>query len=381
VTGTGTRGVAARDEDGPGGNASGAPAAPARAGSPPRAGALDRSALAQLTLVRFREFLREPEAVFWTFVFPILLAAGLGVAFRSRPAEVSRVAVVPGAEQAAEWLRADTRVEVLAMDDSAAALALRTGRVALVVAPDAAGVLYRFDDARDDARTARAVVDDVIQRGAGRTDPVAAREAIVRERGSRYIDFVVPGLLGMNLMGAGIWGIGFGVVDARRRKLLKRLVATPMSRAEFLLSFLLQRLLLLVVEVTVLVGFGALVFGVPLRGPVLVLAGVALLGALCFGALGLLIAARPRTMEGASGLMNLAMLPMWVFSGVFFSASNFPSALQPFVQALPLTAVNDALRTNMLQGGSWGAVAGELGIVVTWMVVCFVLALRVFRWR
>jgi ABC-type multidrug transport system permease subunit len=267
------------------------------------------------------------------------------------------------------------------MDDSAAARALRTGEVALVAVPSWGAVEYRYDDTRPEGRAARLLLDDALQRAEGRSDPLAVRERLVHEAGSRYIDFVVPGLLGMNLMGSGIWGLGFSIVDARRRKLLKRLVATPMSRAQYLLSYLLSRLGLLIVEVGVLVGFGALVFGVPLRGSLVALAAICLLSALAFGGLGLLIASRAKTTEGVSGLMNLVMLPMWVFSGVFFAASNFPAAFQPFIQALPLTAVIDALRANMLQGAGWGELAPELAIIGAWMMATFGVALRVFRWR
>jgi ABC-type multidrug transport system permease subunit len=158
-------------------------------------------------------------------------------------------------------------------------------------------------------------------------------------------------------------------------------MATPMSRAEYLASFVISRFTLLVVEVLALVGFAALVFDVPLRGSLWQLATVCVLGALAFCALGLLIAARPRTIEGANGLMNLAMLPMWILSGVFFSSENFPRALQPVVQALPLTAVNDALRANMLRGAGLDIVGPELAIILAWGTVSFVLALRLFRWR
>lgn len=341
--------------------------------------------LAQLTLVRFREYLREPEAVFWTFIFPILMTAGLGIAFRSKPPDHARVAVLAdarGAEETAQRLKRDPLLEVRVLDDSAAARELRTGKIALVVVPESgAAVRYRFDDTRPEGLAARRLVDDALQRSAGRTDPVAVREEFIRERGSRYIDFLVPGLLGMNLLGSGVWGIGFSVVDARRKRLLKRLVATPMPRASYLASFLLSRISLLVLEAGVLLGFGALVFGVPIRGSLWTLAVICLLGALAFGGLGLLIAARPRTVEGASGLMNLAMVPMWVFGGIFFSASRFPQAVQPFVQALPLTAVNNALRANMLEGASLAQVTPELAIVGAWLVVCFVVALRIFRWQ
>ncbi|HEY9425579.1 MAG TPA: ABC transporter permease [Gemmatimonadaceae bacterium] len=347
-------------------------------------GLLDHS-LVQLTLVRYKEFVREPEAVFWVFVFPILLAAGLGVAFRNRPAGKQQVAVVssaPGASSVAAALGRDSSLAVQLLDDSAAALALRTGKVAIVVQPHGAdSVTYRYDDTRSDALSARLITDDALQRASGRQDPVGVNESHVRERGSRYIDFVIPGLLGMNLMGSGIWGLGFAIVDARRKKLLKRLIATPMPRAQFLLSFLLSRLTWLMFEVITLLGFGVLVFGVPMRGSLASLALICLVGALSFGAMGLLIASRAKTVEGASGLMNLVMMPMWVFSGVFFSAANFPKTMQPFIQALPLTAVNDALRANMLQGASLASVSGEIAIALAWLVVCFVVALKLFRWR
>ena len=340
------------------------------------------SAIVQLTLVRFREFLREPEAVFWTFIFPILMAAGLGLAFRDRPPDVIKVAVVRDA-----GLR--TRVESqggiaadVLPDEGAAQTALRTGRVALVVIPAENGrVIYRFDDTNPDGRTARLLVDRALQISAGRTDPVPVTDQRVREVGSRYIDFLVPGLLGMNLMGSGIWGIGFAIVDARRKNLLKRLVAAPMSRAEYLASFLLSRLVFLALEVLVLVGFGTWVFSVPLNGSLVHLVLICLISALTFSSLGLLIASRVRTIEAASGIMNFVMLPMWIVSGVFFSARRFPDMLQPVIRALPLTAAIDALRANMLEGAGLEQVGSRILILAVWLALAFATALKIFRWR
>ena len=340
--------------------------------------------LAQLTLVRSREFLREPEAVFWVFVFPVLLTAGLGIAFRNQTPQPLPVVVVAGgprAEGLAAALGRSHRLSVRILDQAAATQALRTGKAALVVAPGGAGVQYRFDPDRPDARSARLEADDAIQRAAGRGDVVGTSERTVREPGSRYVDFVVPGLLGLNLMGSGIWALGFAIVDARKKRLLKRLVATPMARSQYLASFVLSRITLLVIEVAVLLGFAVLAFGVPVRGSLVTLAGVCLLSAFTFGAIGLLVSSRAQTIEGVSGLMNLVMLPMWIFSGVFFSASRFPDALQPLIRALPLTAVNDALRGVMLEGAGPGRIAPQLAVLAAWMVVSFVLALRLFRWR
>lgn len=343
-----------------------------------------RHPILELTSARFKEFLREPEAVFWTFVFPILLATGLGIAFRSRPAERVNIAVLSDAASAPveSVLRRDSSLTIETMDDSVAARALRVGEIALLVRSLGGDTLeYRFDPARPEARNARLLADRAIQRGAGGGSAVPVRDAFISERGSRYIDFVVPGLLGMNIMGSSVWGIGFAIVDARRKRLLKRFVATPMRRPHYLLSFLLMRLALMVIEVGVITAFAVLVFDVPLRGAIWQLSLIAVVAALAFGGVGLLIASRARTVEGASGLMNVVMLPMWVASGVFFSASNFPDTVQPFIQALPLTAAVDAFRSNMLQGGAWSVVGPELLILGLWFVVPFVLAIRLFRWQ
>jgi ABC-type multidrug transport system permease subunit len=336
--------------------------------------------LAQLTLVRFLEFIREPEALFWVFIFPILLAAGLGIAFRNRPAEVLTVAAVT--PEVARSLRQEKLVDVVELPAAAAEEALRTGKVALLAAPGSdGGVVFKYDNTNPEGRTARLLADRAVQRAAGRVDPVATTDNFMREPGSRYIDFLIPGLLGMNLMGSAIWGMGFAIVDARRKKLMKRLVATPMPKHYFLLSFLLSRLLMLVVEVGVLLGFGALVFGVPLRGSPVDLALLCVLGSLSFSALGLLVASRARTIEAASGLMNTIMMPMWIVSGVFFSAQRFPDLVQPVIKGLPLTAAIDALRMNMLQGASLAQLTPQLAILTGWLIVCFGLALKLFRWR
>jgi ABC-type multidrug transport system permease subunit len=336
--------------------------------------------LFQLTLVRFREFIREPEALFWVFGFPLLLAAGLGLAFRNTPAEVVGIGVVGANDSAfaqAPSLEVDTFGTV-----ADGLQALREGRIALLVEHPADGsVLYHYDDTNPEGRDARMRADIAVQQNAGRTDPVAARDELMREAGSRYIDFLVPGLLGMNLMGGAIWSMGFAIVDARRRKLLKRLIATPMPRHHFLLSFLISRLVMLVLEVGAFIGFAVLVFGVPVRGSLALIAGICVLGSLAFGALGLLISSRVRTIEAASGLMNVTMLPMWILSGVFFSSQRFPDAVQPFISALPLTALNDALRATMLQGATFAQITAQLGVLAAWLLVCFPVALKLFRWR
>jgi ABC-type multidrug transport system permease subunit len=340
---------------------------------------LDKS-ITQLTLVRFREFLREPEAVFWVFLFPILLAAGLGLAFRNRPAEVLKVgAVTP---EITVSLRREKLLDVQQFDLTAARQALQAGKIALFAEPGpTGGVQYEYDDTNPDGRSARMLADNAIQNNGGRVNPVPANELLVREPGSRYIDFLLPGLLGMNLMGSSIWGLAFAVVDARKKKLLKRLIATPMPRHEYLASFLLSRLTMLVVEVATLLGFGILVFHVPLRGSPAGFAALCVFASLAFSSIGLLIASRVRTVEAVSGISNLAMMPMWILSGVFFSAQRFPDAVQPVIKALPLTALIDSLRAIMLQGTSLFQLWPQLAVLGAWLIVSFTLALKLFRWR
>jgi ABC transporter DrrB family efflux protein len=342
---------------------------------------LDRSPLLQLTLARVRGFFREPSALFWTFAFPVLLTIALGIAFRSRPPEPVRTAVLAGAgaEPLRATLAAGPDVSVDVMGEADARAALRTGRVSLVVVPGAP-VGFRYDPTRPESRLARAVVDDLLQRAAGRADPLPVADARLTEPGARYVDFLVPGLVGMNIMSAGMWGIGWVIVEDRQKKLLRRMVATPMRRSEYLLSFVIVRVLFLLLEVPVLVGFGVLAFGIPLRGSVVAVAAVSVLGALAFAGLGLLVASRAKNTQTASGLMNLVMMPMFVLSGVFFSVENFPRAFQPLVRVLPLTALNDGLRAVMNEGAGLAALAPKLALLLGISVVSFGAALKLFRW-
>jgi ABC-2 type transport system permease protein len=340
---------------------------------------LKESSLYQLTTTRFKLFLREPEALFWVFIFPILLAAGLGIAFRNRPADVLKVGAT--SQTLVRALDADKGLSAALVPQDQGTHDLATGEIALLAIQSSNGVLYRYDDTNPEGRTARMLADRAVQKAAGQPEILRSADQLVHEPGSRYIDFVVPGLLGMNLMGSAIWGLGFSIVEARQKKLLKRFVASPMPRWQYLASFLLSRLVLLAIEVVAFLGFARVVFGIPFRGSLGDLAVLCVLTSLSFSALGLLIASRARTMEAASGLMNLVMLPMWILSGVFFSATRFPAILQPFVRALPLTAAIDALRGNMLQGLSLAQLGLPVATLAAWLVLPFAIALWIFRWR
>ena len=341
-----------------------------------------RHPLVELTLARLKEFVREPEALFWAFGFPIVMSVAMAIAFPSGDARAVLVGVEPGAagdetRRALEHVQGVVLREVAPGDSERA---LREGEVHLLVSGTSPPA-YRFDPARSESRVARLVVDDALKRAAGRTDPWSARDQPVDVPGSRYVDWLIPGIVGLGIMSTGMWGVGFSIVQARLRKVLKLLVASPMRKREYLLAQLVARMLFLAPEVAVPVGFGVLVLGMPFRGTVLSLVVVSVVGALAFGALGLLVASRVRTFEAISGLLNLTMTPMWILSGVFFSAANFPDALQPYIQALPLTALNDALRAVILEGATVTAARGELLVLAAWTMVAFATALKWFRWR
>ncbi len=337
--------------------------------------------LVELTLWRIREFLREPEALFWVFAFPIVLAFALGLAFGSRAPRSVKVAVQRFGqfESLFAALESASGLRAVLVDSAEAERELRTGEVALVVVPGEPAVL-RFDSTRQESYLARLLVYDALQRAAGRRDVREIKESRVRERGARYIDFLLPGLLGMNIMGTGMWGIGFAIVKTRNQKLLKRLLASPMDKSQYLFSHILARLFFLALEVVTLLLFGYWVFDVPVRGSAWDIALVVTAGAMTFAGLGLLVASRAQTIEGVSGLMNVVMVPMWICSGVFFAYSNFPDAMQPFIKILPLTVLNDALRAVIIEGAGLAAIGWPLGLMGLWGVACFGIALRVFRW-
>ncbi|HVG24473.1 MAG TPA: ABC transporter permease [Thermoanaerobaculia bacterium] len=338
-----------------------------------------KSPLAELTIFRLKEFLREPDAVFWVFVFPLLLTLALGFAFREKPPDRIAVGVIEG-PSAAKHLAAMQKSPALqprVYSPEAGREELRRGKISLLV--EGADVpVYRYDATRPESRTARVEVDDALQGGAGRRDAFTPKEVKVAEQGSRYVDFLVPGLIAMNLMGTGMWSIGFAVVNARLKKLLKRFLATPMRKWQFLVAQFISRLIFLVFEVTVVVLFAWLVFDVEIRGSFLLFALVCLLGGAAFAGIGILVSSRAKTLEAVSGLMNVVMMPMWICSGVFFSYERFPDAVKPVIRALPLTALADALRAVMNDGAA--NVLPQMINLVLWTIVSGVVGLKIFRW-
>jgi ABC-type multidrug transport system permease subunit len=349
--------------------------------------------LIELTRARIREFFREPAAIFWVYGFPLIIAVSLGIAFREKPQTQISVDLVErdtaaGSTALREALTADGRFTLHTLADEGWRKRLRDGKTDLVIipptaldspeSPPAKWELWQ-EPRRAESLLARQAVENVLMRQQGQTPP-PIQDQELSETGSRYIDFLVPGLLGINLMGGGLFGVGFVLVDMRVKKLLKRFLATPLRHGDFLLSVMLSRLLFMLPEICALLGLSWLLFGVQVQGSLLSLAAVILLGGLAFAGLGLLIASRATTLETASGLLNLLMLPMYVLSGVFFSSDRFPDAVQPLIRALPLTALNDALRGVMLEGLTLPQLWRPLLTLVAWGIVSFAVALKIFRW-
>ena len=342
--------------------------------------------LLQLILARLKEFFREPEALFWVYGFPIFMVIALGVAFRNKGVEKVTVDVVAatGAKEVIESLTKLSNFNANEFDEASCRQRLRTGKTDVVLTIKANGpppdYEYAYDPSRPESVLARDTLDNALQRMAGRKDVAATADVKLEEPGGRYIDFLVPGLLGMSLMGGGLWGVGFVTVDLRIRKLLKRFLATPMKKRHFLAGIMLSRMTFMVPEVSILLIFSWLAFGVVIQGSLLAVVFLVILGAVTFSGIGLLVASRAKTIEAVSGLMNLVMVPMWIFSGIFFSSERFPQAAQPYILALPLTPLIRALRAVMLEGATLASQATMIAILVAYATVAFTLALRWFRW-
>jgi ABC-2 type transport system permease protein len=339
--------------------------------------------LAELARARLLEFVREPEILFWVFVFPIGMALALGFAFRNKGPDPVPIGIT-GKAQTEAIRGALSRSTLLkprvfsSVEEGRAAL--RTGKIALLI-QNGTPLVYWYDPTRPDSRMARFEVDEAVQKAGGRLDPTPVRDELVSDKGSRYIDFLLPGLLGLNLLSTSVWGIGYSIVNSRIRKTLKLMTATPMRRSDYLLSQMLSRFVLLALEAAVIIAFGALVFGVPLRGSPAALALLCAFCGLSFAGLGLLCGSRVQTLEGVNGLINLILVPMWLFSGVFFSSERFPRVLQPAIETLPLTAANEALRAVMLEGKSLASLPLQLAILAAWGIASYAVALKIFRWQ
>jgi len=301
--------------------------------------------------MRLRLFWRDRSAIFWVYIFPMILLAALAVAFRNRPDPRFPVDVVDGpaadrivatlADDAFSGKRPVARFDVRVVSEADGRERLRTGRSAILILPsatsrgaDAAGfdwpeiaLDYRYDPTRPESAAVREAVDARLQHAAGRMDQIAIDDILSVEPGGRYVDFVLPGILGICIMMGGLFGVAMSTVDMRARHLLKRLVTTPMRKTDFLASMMLARLFFLISQAIFVLVFARFVFDVAQLGSWLTLTALVVIGCFTFSGLGLLAACRARTMETASGIANLITMPMWLLSGIFFPIPAPSSAL------------------------------------------------------
>jgi len=282
------------------------------------------------------------------------------------------------------WLESDEQLKASIVTREEAVERLRLSKTTLMITAidgQVDNIEYQYDPVRPGSVASRNLVDQRLQTAQGRKDVIESNDVTFSEPGNSYVDFLVPGLLAMGLMGGGLWGVGYAIVDMRIRKLLKRLMATPMRRTHFLIAMMTSRLVFMIPQIILLIVFSYFLFGVQVHGNWFSILLIIILGAIEFAAIGLLVASRANTMETASGLMNLVMLPMWTLSGIFFSYERFPEIVQPVIKLLPLTPVIDALRALMMDGKSIVTLSTEIAVIGAWSVIPFVIALAIFRWN
>ena len=346
--------------------------------------------LITLTKTRVKLFFREPEALFWVILFPVIMAVVLGFAFRSKEVAPSQIVVVgdgnlsEAVQEAIE--EAQVEIRTVSADAQEEAIADLKNGICDGVWIQGTNTLH-YDAAREASVLARHRFREAdhssfrkLTEVPENTGPTLS-EVPLEGEGNRYVDWLFPGLLGMNIMSTGLWGIGFGIAEQRQKKLLRRFLVTPMRRSNYLLSFVLSRLVFLAVEASILLVFGLLVLDIPFKGGVLSFLLALIIGTLSFAGVGLLVAARPKTIEGISGILNFVMMPMWLCSGVFFAYERFPEAVQSLCRILPLTSLVDTLRGIMLRGHSILDHTTEIIILLVWGLCGFLLALKIFRWE
>lgn len=343
-------------------------------------------ALVQLTLGRWREFVREPSACFFVVFMPIMWMGILGAAFdHPRPVRVA-VGWQAGANGDAasvvrDALARDPDVRLIEGEPAALATALRRGDAQLIVEPrEAEPWRYVFDPANREAGRARLQIDALVQRAAGRVDPVATHDEPTEVPGTRYVDFLVPGLVALSIMTSSLFGTGAVVVVSRREHLLKRYLATPLRPSLYIASHILGRLFILAVELTTTLAFARVAFGVRSAGSLGAVVAVAVLGAMAFTALAMACASRTSNMAVMNGLTNLVTVPMMLVAGVWFGRGGFPPWLARLAEAMPLTALVDAMRRVILEGADLVAIGPQLGVLAAYLVVGAVSARVLFKW-
>lgn len=346
---------------------------------------ISRSLVEQIKC-RWREFRREPSAFFWVIFMPIVWMLALGFAFSEPKPEIYGIGW-PQEQSASEFgnqvheaLMKSAQIKLREADTQELINHVKRGEISLIVSSESGKASYWLDAANPEARRARDYVDNLIQKAGGRTDPITTSEFPMQSQGGRYVDFLIPGLLGLSIMTSSLFGIAMTIVANRRENLLKRYMATPMRPWEYVVSHSIGRMIILTAEFLAVMVTGVLIFKFQVFGHWGSYILLTILGAAAFTAIAILCASRTKSIPMVSGITNLISLPMMMLSGVFFSKNNFPDWLQQGVAYLPLTALNDALRKIALEGQSLTQVSQEMLVLGGYFVVGSVLSLKLFKW-
>jgi len=363
--------------------------------------------LGQLIIAYSKELIREPGVLFWGIVFPILMSLGLGIAFTKKQDIERHVAIVNTSDSENKKIlnflsnngeiisgdNGEDTYKIILQDENMgnttlyfepmswenAMAQLKKGTLGIIVEEKEGYKIYHFDPSNTDAQLTYMKISAVFNSRVLQS----ARNDVVKPltlRGTRYIDFLIPGLIAMNVMTSCLWGLGYGVIDKRSKKLMRRMVATPMKKSHFLFSLITVRFTMNLLESGLLFLFAWLVFGVIIQGSIFALIIVFLAGNLAFSGLAVFIASRTANTEIGNGLINAIVIPMMVLSGIFFSYYNFPEWSIPYIQKLPLTLLTDGIRGIFIEGGGMSAILIPSILMVTFGTIFFLFGLRIFKW-
>jgi ABC-type multidrug transport system permease subunit len=359
----------------------------------------------QLILIRFREFIREPGIVFWSVIFPVAMAWVLGIAFSKQNELVQQVALIRNGDlqnpSLKEFLKDSEKItaedgavhydkiihneklgktsfKFLSISWDEGLKMIKRGHVNLLVREYPDSLEYYFDPANPQARTVYIALSSAINNAEHVYDTASINP--LTQQGNRYIDFLIPGLIAMGVMNSLLWGISYALIEMRSKKLLRRMIATPMKKSEFLISHFAARLTLTVIEAGLLFTFAFFYFSISVQGSLLALATVFLSGNIAFSGIAILISARTANSRIGTGLINVITMPMTVLSGVFFSYHNFPDSVIPIIEKMPLTMMADSLRGVFIEGFGITQVAVNSSVLFALGIICFLIGLRIYKW-
>ncbi|HYG41004.1 MAG TPA: ABC transporter permease [Cytophagales bacterium] len=336
--------------------------------------------LLKLIIIQIKDFIREPEILFWSILFPIGISGVLGLAFMQKEELVREVAFVSHNRGSVEAYENRLNSELFKFDKSSeeeALLKIKRGEIQLYIKEDPSGTIsYHFDPVNAEAQLTYLMLEKELTKEKSEERPTVE----ITTTGNRYIDFLIPGLLALGIMNSCIWGIGWNLIDSRIKKLLRRMVATPMKKSTFLTAQMITRLMVSFCEGLILFVFAHLFFGVEIQGSIPGLILIFVSGTFAFAGIAILISSRAENAQVGNGLINAIVLPLTIVSGVFFSYHNFPDWIENLVRFLPLTILADNIRAIFNEGASITSVLLPSFFLLITGFVTFIAGLRIYKW-